>query len=84
MTIASTLRWMQSIIQRRPLLFLLTLALAIRLYHFDAPILGIHAWRQSDTAAIARNFYENGFNFFYPQIDWGGSGTGYCETEFPI
>ena len=88
MAIVSTLRWIQQlvqpIIQRQPLLFLLTLALAIRLYHFDAPILGIHAWRQSDTAAIARNFYENGFNFFYPQIDWGGSGPGYCETEFPI
>ena len=88
MAIASTLRWIQQVvqqvIQRQPLLFLLTLALAIRLYHFDAPILGIHAWRQSDTAAIARNFYENGFNFFYPQIDWGGSGRGYCETEFPI
>ena len=84
MAIDSTLRWIQQIVQRRPLLFLLTLALAIRLYHFDAPILGIHAWRQSDTAAIARNFYENGFNFLYPQIDWGGSGTGYCETEFPI
>ena len=84
MTIGSLLGWIQSIVQRRPLLFLVTLALAIRLYHVDAPILGIHAWRQSDTAAIARNFYENGFNFWYPQIDWGGSGPGYCETEFPI
>ena len=84
MAIGSSLRWIQLIVQRRPLLFLVTLALAIRLYHFDAPILGIHSWRQSDTAAIARNFYENGFNFLYPQIDWGGSGAGYCETEFPI
>ena len=54
MTIGSLLGWIQSIVQRRPLLFLVTLALAIRLYHVDAPILGIHAWRQSDTAAIAR------------------------------
>ncbi|MFN6500471.1 MAG: ArnT family glycosyltransferase [Nostoc sp. DedQUE01] len=67
-----------------PLLFLLILAIALRLYNINSPIIGIHSWRQSDTAAIARNFYENGFNLFYPQIDWGGNLPGYCETEFPI
>jgi 4-amino-4-deoxy-L-arabinose transferase-like glycosyltransferase len=46
--------------------------------------LGVHSWRQADTAAMARNFYENGYNFFYPQIDWGGNLAGYCQTEFPI
>ncbi len=67
-----------------PIFFLLTLAIAIRIYNINSPIIGIHSWRQSDTAAIARNFYENGFNLFYPQIDWGGNSPGYCETEFPI
>lgn len=71
-------------IQNSPLLFLFTLAISVRIYHINSPIIGIHSWRQSDTAAIARNFYENGFNFFYPQIDWGGNSPGYCETEFPI
>ncbi|WP_197040392.1 ArnT family glycosyltransferase [Pseudonocardia halophobica] len=41
-------------------------------------------WRQSDTATIARNFAANGMNIFFPQIDWGGSGPGYVETEFPL
>ncbi|XHR84317.1 MAG: ArnT family glycosyltransferase [Gloeotrichia echinulata GP01] len=71
-------------IQNSPLLFLCALALSVRLYNINSPIIGIHSWRQSDTAAIARNFYENGLNFFYPQIDWGGNSPGYCETEFPI
>jgi 4-amino-4-deoxy-L-arabinose transferase-like glycosyltransferase len=44
----------------------------------------VHSWRQADTAAMARNFYENGYNFLYPQIDWGGNLAGYCQTEFPI
>ncbi|MCF2147830.1 glycosyltransferase family 39 protein [Desmonostoc muscorum LEGE 12446] len=66
------------------ILFLLILAVALRIYNINSPIIGIHSWRQSDTAAIARNFYENGFNLFYPQIDWGGNLPGYCETEFPI
>ncbi|MBC1240711.1 hypothetical protein, partial [Nostoc sp. 2RC] len=70
-------------LQNSPLLFLLTLAIAIRIYNINSPIIGIHSWRQSDTAAMARNFYENNFNLFYPQIDWGGNSPGYCETEFP-
>ncbi len=48
------------------------------------PILGWHSWRQSDTAEITRNFYENGHNILYPQINWGGAGTGYVESEFHI
>ncbi|WP_181779210.1 ArnT family glycosyltransferase [Pseudonocardia pini] len=41
-------------------------------------------WRQSDTATIARNFAANGMNIFFPQINWGGSGPGYVETEFQL
>ncbi|GAA4697106.1 hypothetical protein GCM10023215_39060 [Pseudonocardia yuanmonensis] len=41
-------------------------------------------WRQSDTATIARNFAANGMNIFFPQINWGGAGPGYVETEFPL
>jgi hypothetical protein len=41
-------------------------------------------WRQSDTATIARNFAANGMDIFFPQIDWGGSGPGYVETEFQL
>lgn len=41
-------------------------------------------WRQSDTATVARNFAENGLQLFYPQINWGGAGPGYVETELPL
>lgn len=41
-------------------------------------------WRQSDTASIARNFEAGGFHLFFPQIDWGGAGPGYVETEFQL
>ena len=56
--------------------------LLCRLYNLTAPFLDYHSWRQTDTAAIARNFYYNGFNILYPQIDWGGAGPGYVESEF--
>jgi 4-amino-4-deoxy-L-arabinose transferase-like glycosyltransferase len=63
---------------------ILALALACRLYHIMFPIEGWHAWRQADTAAIARNFYDHGFDFFHPQVNHGGDTPGYVDTEFPL
>src|SRR5213592_958096 len=59
-------------------------AVAVRLILINQPFVDRWSWRQSDVAAIARNFYENGFRFAYPQIDWAGSAPGYVGTEFPI
>src|SRR5205809_3899173 len=60
------------------------LAVAARLVLINQPYVDDWSWRQSDVAAIARNFFENGFHFAYPQIDWAGDATGYVGTEFPI
>jgi 4-amino-4-deoxy-L-arabinose transferase-like glycosyltransferase len=40
-------------------------------------------WRQADTASIARNFVLHP-DLFYPQINWGGSGPGYVESELQL
>lgn len=69
---------------QKTLFLILAAALLVRLYHMHAPIIGMHSWRQGDTAAIARNFHENGYRLFYPQIDWGGNSQGYVESEFQI
>ena len=60
------------------------LAVAARLVLIDEPYIDHWSWRQSDVAAIARNYSENGFRFAYPQIDWAGDAPGYVGTEFPI
>ena len=60
------------------------LAVAARLVLINQPYVDHWSWRQSDVAAIARNFYDGGFRFAYPQIDWAGDATGYVGTEFPI
>src|SRR5204863_1484303 len=60
------------------------LAVAARLMFIDQPYVDHWSWRQSDVAGIARNFYDGGFRFAYPQIDWAGDATGYVGTEFPI
>jgi 4-amino-4-deoxy-L-arabinose transferase-like glycosyltransferase len=60
------------------------LAVATRLVLIDQPYVDHWSWRQSDVAAIARNFLQDGFRFGYPQIDWAGDAPGYVGTEFPI
>src|SRR5438132_7731481 len=59
-------------------------AVTARLILIDQPYIDRWSWRQSDVAAIARNFSEGGFHFAYPQIDWAGDAAGYVGTEFPI
>src|SRR5437762_8252733 len=59
-------------------------AVAARLILINQPYVDHWSWRQSDVAAIARNFLQNGFHFGYPQIDWAGNAPGYVGTEFPI
>lgn len=63
---------------------IILIALTVRLVDITFPVAGWHSWRQADTAAIARNFYENGQSILYPQIDWAGGGTGFVESEFHI
>ena len=59
-------------------------AFVVRLIGIDQPFIDPWSWRQSDVAAIARNYFENGFHFTRPQIDWAGNERGYVGTEFPI
>src|SRR3954451_10453858 len=60
------------------------LAVAVRLILINQPYVDHWSWRQSDVAAIARNFLQNGFRFGFPQVDWAGNAPGYVGTEFPI
>ncbi len=67
------------------LLFLLIVCgVAARLYHITDSMLGPYDWRFFDTAAVARNFYEGGMHFLYPQVDWRGNSPGYVDSEFPL
>src|SRR5436189_4339333 len=59
-------------------------AVVVRLIHIEQPFVDRWSWRQSDVAAIARNYLENGFHFSRPQIDWAGNQPGFVGTEFPV
>jgi 4-amino-4-deoxy-L-arabinose transferase-like glycosyltransferase len=60
------------------------LAVAARLILINQPYIDTWSWRQSDVATIALNYFQNGYHFPWPQIDWAGSEPGYVGTEFPI
>lgn len=51
------------------LLIVILLGVFVRTYRLDAPLADWHSWRQSDTAAVARNFVKDDFNLLYPQSD---------------
>jgi 4-amino-4-deoxy-L-arabinose transferase-like glycosyltransferase len=64
----------------------LALGIAARVAYVDRPF--DHrirtAWAQSDSLQIARNFFREGMNIFYPRIDWRGDTPGYVETALPV
>jgi 4-amino-4-deoxy-L-arabinose transferase-like glycosyltransferase len=62
----------------------LSVAFVVRLALIVSTSTPILAWRPTELASIALNYYRNGFNFLYPQVYWGGGGPGYVEMEFPL
>lgn len=65
--------------------FWIILLFIIRLYGIKLPPLEVsHNWRQTTVTMVARNFYENNSNIFYPQIDIAGEKSGITGMEFPL
>jgi len=63
---------------------ILVLTLSVRLIGLDRPLVDEQAWRQTDTAAIARNYFEEGYDLLYPRVDWRGDTEGFVESNFPV
>ncbi len=51
------------------LTLIIVIGLIARLYKIDNAVADWHSWRQADTAAVARNFYQEGYNPFIPKFD---------------
>jgi Dolichyl-phosphate-mannose-protein mannosyltransferase len=66
------------------LLFVLAIALILRLHGIADPIMDHPGWRQGDTAAIARNFALRQFDIMYPQTTYNGPPPNYVELELQI
>jgi 4-amino-4-deoxy-L-arabinose transferase-like glycosyltransferase len=66
------------------LLLIVAFAVLLRLYHIHDPLLDHPAWRQGDTASIARNFATLQYNIMYPQTNYDGPPPNYVELELQI
>jgi hypothetical protein len=66
------------------MLGVLLLALGLRLHGIGHPILDHPAWRQGDTAAIARNFALLQYDVMRPQTTYNGPPPNYVELELQI
>jgi hypothetical protein len=68
------------------LLSVLVVGIGGRALYVDRPldVRSLAAWREADYTQIARNFYRDSLNLFYPQIDWRRDTPGYAEMELPL
>jgi len=69
-------------------IILLALLAAVSIY-FDYPAMydslpmSAHQWRQTDGTSMALNYFQNGMNFWQPQVHNVLSANGYGVGEFP-
>ncbi len=67
------------------IILLIGLLFLVRLFHItDPPIEIAHNWRQTTSLMVARNFYQEDNNIFFPRLDDCGAKTGIVGMEFPI
>ena len=62
---------------------LLGLNFLAHLPFFGIPPKGTHSWRQCNTMAVARNFYEEDMNIMRPRVDQRGTSNGVTGMQFP-
>lgn len=66
------------------LVVVLALGALLRCANLTLPPVDYHSWRQTETAAMARNYAEEGYRLFHPSVDWRGHTAGYVEAELSI
>ncbi len=66
------------------ILIILLFIVLLRLPHISNSPNEYHAWRQSDTEAIARNFTTDGLNIFLPQLNYDGPLPNYVQLELQL
>lgn len=63
---------------------ILALALLLRLYKINSPILDLYPVRQEQCAMVARNFFRESLNIFNGKVDWFGNLNSSWYLELPL
>lgn len=77
---------MSELVRRYPwrwLLLTISLHLLFHLPFIHLPPCSIHVWRQCNTLAVARNFYEEDNNILQPRVDRRYDTDGVTGMQFP-
>lgn len=69
---------------KSPLLLALLLNVCLHLPFFNRPPESMHVWRQCNTLAVARNFYQEDMNIFQPRVDNRFETNGVTGMNFPL
>ncbi len=70
-------------LQKHKWLFaLLTLQMALHAPFMNRVAMGNHVWRQCNTLAVAKNYYEQDMNILYPRIDKNYGTNGITGPQF--
>lgn len=52
--------------------------------HFTLSPRGVHVWRQCNTLAVAKNFFEEDMDLFHPRVDHRKGTNGVTGMAFPL
>lgn len=61
----------------------LTLSFLLHILFINEPPKSQHLWRQSNTLAVARNFYQEEMNIFHTRVDNRYTTNGITGSQFP-
>ena len=63
-------------------LAILSLHALLHSAYMNKPDMGVHTWRQTNTLAVAKNYYEVDMRILYPRIDKNYGTTGVTGPQF--
>ncbi|NQV26018.1 MAG: glycosyltransferase family 39 protein [Rhodopirellula sp.] len=58
--------------------------LSVRLSTIDSPSIDRSPWKEIDYLMISKSYFENGYRFLYPEIDWPAQEPRYTAMELPV
>ncbi len=75
---------MSLVVRNKWIVLILLLQVVIHLPFMNRVAMGNHVWRQVNTLAVAKNYYEKDMNILYPRIDknYGTNGSYRTSVHF--